>query len=128
MSERSELPIDGFGNLVLPCQYDDVIRRSSVPDGEHRLLWAVLEDAVRTYVANLKCRTRNQRVAYEEVRNWFFPPSGRRGLFSFESVCELLELDPARVLKGIRSMRIGDLPARRHRGTPRGTRIQQLAA
>jgi hypothetical protein len=40
---------------LLPSQYNDFIRRRSYAvDGEHRLMWAVLEDAIESYMTRLK--------------------------------------------------------------------------
>jgi hypothetical protein len=57
---------------LLPSQYNDVIRRpSSVAAGEYRLLWGVLEDALRLYMGNMDCSTPRRRLQFEEVREWF---------------------------------------------------------
>ena len=37
-------------DFVVPVQFYDLIRRSAFLDGETRLVFAVLEDAVRTYL------------------------------------------------------------------------------
>ena len=94
----------GFGS-VLPCQFNDLFRASTIYDGEHRLLLAVLEDAVQTYLTNRGRSSVNERRAYAEVRDWFFSrgiPSA--GLFSFHNICDLLGIDASALLKGIQCL------------------------
>src|SRR5579885_260085 len=128
MNEHSDLSVQGFGNHVFPCQYNDLIRRPSDLDGERRLLWAVLEDAVRLYLANVKRSTRNQRVAFEEVRRWFTAPIADRGLFAFRTICDVLEIDAGALLRGLKSMRLRTLPSRRQHCIPRSGKMRSLAA
>jgi hypothetical protein len=102
MYQNDELAIEGCGNSVLPCQYNDMIRRPANPPGEHRLLWAVLEDAIRCYLANQRSASRARRLAYEEARAWLFDRRGE-GLFAFEEVCDQLSIDAAALRKGLKS-------------------------
>ncbi len=129
MNEYADLSIPGFGNSVLPCQFNDMVRRSSRLGGEHRLLWAVLEDAIRVYLTSMKCATRNQRIAFEEVRRWFTAaPGTEKGLFGFQTVCELLGIEASSLVAGLKSLRAADLPVRRQHCVPRGSRMRSLAA
>jgi hypothetical protein len=107
---------DFTGSLLLPSQYNDLVRRRSVVlDGEYRLLWAVLNDAIWSYLANMDCSTRNRRLAFEEVRGWLRPHGKARGLFAFQTICDLLGIDSGRLLHALESIPLGDLPTRRHR-------------
>jgi hypothetical protein len=112
---------------ILPSQYNDLYRRPRF-DGEHRLLWAVLEEAIRNYLANADCSTPNQRTAFQEVCNWFQAADHQlQGPFSFESICDLLQIDSGLLLKGLESIRASDLPKRRDRSIGRTTRVGRLA-
>jgi hypothetical protein len=104
MNTAIEFAPEDLSGSILPFQYNDLIRhRSSVSDGEYRLLWAVQEDAIRTYVANRTCSNPIQRQRFEEVRSWFESPQDTaRGLFGLQSICDLLELDSGRLLKGLK--------------------------
>jgi hypothetical protein len=74
---------------------------------------AVLEGAIRSYLANTKRSTREQRIDFEEVRNWFHAEEEKlQALFSFRSICELLEIDSGLLLKELESIRPKDLPKR----------------
>jgi len=117
-------------SVVLPSQYNDLIRRHSRGSGgEYRLLWAVLEDAIKSYLSNRGCSTRNQRRAFEEANTWLHSAQGQpRGLFAFESICELLEIDAKLLLKGLdESVQSGKGPTL-HRADARGRKAQRLAA
>jgi hypothetical protein len=51
MSTASAFTPQDFGDSVLPSQYDDLVRRRSLGrEGEYRLLRAVLENPIRTYI------------------------------------------------------------------------------
>ena len=92
---------------IVPSQYNDLVRRRSAGfEGERRLLWAVLQNAINIYLANMRCATGKQRDEFEEVCGWFRPSEEQRGrLFSFETICDLLEFDAHLLLKGIESIR-----------------------
>jgi hypothetical protein len=107
MNQATDSLIDYSSGLILPLQYNDLARRrSSGFEGERRLLWAVLEDAIDTYLANMGCATAKQRNEFDEICGWFYAPKDQpAGLFSFESICDLLEIDAPSLLKGIESIR-----------------------
>lgn len=110
MNKGIEFAPEDLGGSILPSQYNDLLRRrSTVADGECRLLWSVLEDAIRSYLANRGCSNPIQRKSFEEVRSWFEPTDGTRSLFAFETVCDLLGVDSGRLLKGLKSLDASDL-------------------
>lgn len=128
MKNRFELETEDLTDAILPCQYNDLVRRrSSAPHSEYRLLWAVLEDAIRTYVANVGCSNAAQRRKFEEVRDWFEPAEPARSLFDFQNVCDLLGIDSDRLLKGLRTLDARSLSSKRYRVLPT-TGTQKLAA
>jgi hypothetical protein len=53
MSTATELVSEDLTDTILPCQYNDLIRKGlSSNEGEYLLLRAVLEDAIRIYLTN----------------------------------------------------------------------------
>ena len=66
---------------VVPVQFYDLIRRSAFLDGERRLVFAVLEDAVRTYLRLRDSRRRADRIEFAEVARWFRSKNGSRSFF-----------------------------------------------
>jgi hypothetical protein len=119
---------DERGAEFLPLgQYNDLIRRSTRSmSGERRLLWAVLEDAIRAYLWSVKQSTRSQRLMFRELSDWFNPRM-RGGLFSFNTICELLELDSTRIANRLGSVRVRDLPLRRQHRVATCTRLRRAA-
>jgi hypothetical protein len=107
MTQATDSFLDHFIGAILPSQYADLVRRRSAGfEAERRLLWAVLQDAIYSYLANMACTTARQREEFEEICGWFRPPTLQPGgLFSFETICEQLEIDPRLLLKGLESIR-----------------------
>jgi hypothetical protein len=105
-----------FSDSVLPVQYYDSVRRSHLISGEYRLLWAVLEAAIGTYLANKGRSNPAQRRNFQEIQRWFTANHQHKGggLFDYRTVCELLEVDPDRLLEGL-SVRSVKFRRGRHR-------------
>jgi hypothetical protein len=123
MNEFAGVLAEDSTGSILPSQYNDLIRRRSfVLDGERRLLWAVLDDAIRCYLANLKCSSPTRRNAFEEVSRWFHAaPRAHKpdALFAFQSICDLLGLDASCLLARLEAARFRTLAMRRHSRSPR---------
>ena len=107
MIQATDSFLDHSTGSIIPSQYNDLVRRRLAGfEGERRLLWAVLQDAIDNYLANMRCATTKQRDEFEEVCGWFRPPQDQPGnLFSFKTICDLLEIDARLMLKGIESIR-----------------------
>jgi len=102
---------------LMPEQYDDLVRRRRVIDGEKRLMLAVLEDAIRTYLRNMNAKDGERRREFLEVKNWFHSErlgQGNQTVFSFENLCETLGIEPVSLRQRLRAMTLDDLPARRY--------------
>ena len=109
--------------LVVPVQFYDLIRRNAFLDGETRLVFAVLEDAVRTYLRQRGSRRRADRVEFAEVARWFEAKNGVVP-FSFEYVCEVLELDPDSFRRQLRILQPHVLPMKQLRSVGRRQRVR----
>jgi hypothetical protein len=107
MSQTITRLVNDSAGAILPSQYNDLMRRRTGGfEAERRLLWAVLEDAIDTYFANMLCATATQRDEFEEIRSWFHSLGAEPGrLFSFRSICDLLEIDSGKLLKQLESIR-----------------------
>ena len=119
-----------FSSALLPSQFNDLIRRRpSKSGGEYRLLWAVLEDAIRTYLSNIKCASFRQRNAFAEVCEWFFAErQAGDGLFGFHSICDALEIEADDLLLALNKLQIRDLPMRRYNRALKIARVPRIAA
>ena len=82
--------VSALGDGILPSQYFG--ERGQRHDGLRRLMFAVLEDAIRTC---LRCAHRRDRTALGQLRDvmYWIERDDSRGLFSFVNLCEMLELD-----------------------------------
>ena len=101
---------------ILPAQYFDHTSRRKLLDGEYRLLAAVLEEALRSYVVSMSRRTEQQRLDFEQLRCWFRASGSRnrQELFAFESICDLLGVSAEALRVHLSSISIRDLPTRPH--------------
>jgi hypothetical protein len=76
---------------LLPEQLD--LPRRQPPQGERLLMLAVLEDAVDCYRRCRRSRDPATRLLFDETRAWV-ESRDHDTLFSFESLCEALDIDP----------------------------------
>jgi hypothetical protein len=123
---EAECPAD---YLILSDNSDSMKRSSRFLSAERRLLCAVLEDAIRTYLGNITRSSIRQRDACHEVSEWFLPsPHEGKSLFSFQTMCDLLEINSKQILAGLHSPRMQDLPVRRQHGVFPHPQARQQAA
>ena len=106
-------------DFLLPVQYFDLTRRRSLLDGETRLVFAVLEDAVRCYVRNASSSRRADREQFHEVIRWFNANDGSRSPFSFEYVCDVLGIEAAPLRSRLSLLGPKDLPTKQMRSVGR---------
>ncbi len=106
-------------DFLVPVQFFDLTRRRSMLDGETRLLFAVLEDAVRCYVKTVNSSRRCDREQFEEVQHWFNSEAGTRSPFSFEYVCDVLTIEPETLRKRLTFLSVKDLPTKQMRSVGR---------
>jgi hypothetical protein len=64
------------------------------------LMFAVLQEAVHTYLTYRDVRTRRGRRLFEETRAWFWSRESS-WLYAFESICQYLHLDPSYIRRGL---------------------------
>ncbi len=106
MSDRS------FGlfepDALLPAQFYAAFRGGSGVRGEKRLMLAVLEDALDCYQKYASADDGHGRQLFEEAQTWIV--SDDRGwFFSYENICETLEINPEYLRCGLDRWRRGVL-------------------
>jgi hypothetical protein len=106
-------------DFLVPVQFFDLTRRRATLDGETRLVFAVLEDAVRCYVKTVNSSRRSDREQFEEVQQWFRAEARGHSPFSFEYICDVLEIEPAALRERLGSMSVKDLPTKQMRSVGR---------
>jgi hypothetical protein len=87
-------------DTLLPEQYLDTFRRKLHLEPEKKLMLAVLEDAIACYQKYLFARDSKGKALFQEAEEWVEEPGGT-GVFSFDSVCETLGLNPDYVRRGL---------------------------
>ncbi len=106
-------------DFLVPVQFFDLTRRRSMIDGETRLLFAVLEDAVRCYVKTANSPRRCDREQFDEVQRWFHAEAGTHSPFSFEYVCDVLGIEPTALRERLGLINVEDLPTKQMRSVGR---------
>ena len=69
-------------------------------NGDRRLLLAVLENAVHEFCKYRHSHTRRGKRLFQEAEEWFCS-SDRTWLYTFESICLYLDLDPNTIRQGL---------------------------
>lgn len=119
---EASLPDSFPGDTLLPGQYYDILGRRRWQDGEYRLAFAVLADAIACYYKHKGAKSRKGRLLFEEVRLWMHSRS-RNGVFAFRNLCESLGIDPDALVNALEKGRAPGEPALREirvwRGKPR---------
>jgi hypothetical protein len=106
--------------LLMPGQYDDLIRRGQLQSGEKRLMFAILADAILCYLNGMKSVSAERRRRFLEVQRWIMVRGANRPVrsgFSFESVCDAVGMEPERLRERLAAFRRGSatLDAKRFR-------------
>lgn len=67
---------------------------------ECQLLWAVLEEALGTYMKYTNATSRRGQHLFQEAEKWIFQDD-YTWLCSFRNICHILELEPEYVRRGL---------------------------
>lgn len=86
--------------IMLPSQHDSGRRLALT--GEKRLMAAVLADAIQLYLKHRWGRSASSQIVFRETERWI-ESVGLCWLLSFESVCETLNIDGARLRHVLRT-------------------------
>lgn len=105
---------------MTPQQYYDAVGRRHALDAEPRLLFAVLEDAIRCYAMTANAESAARRREFHEVRQWV-DARGEHDVFSFESICRVFDIEPESLRRQLKTLRPIDLPRRQLRTVGRKT-------
>jgi hypothetical protein len=120
---------DTFAHLLqpdtlLPSQYFAALRRKGAHEPERRLVVAVLQDAVDCFQKHLFARDRRARQLYLDAEEWI-SSDDRSWPFSFENVCDLLQINAEYLRHGLMTWRDRQCAGPRTPG-PRG-KVVRLA-
>jgi hypothetical protein len=91
-------------DALLPAQFYAAFRGGSGVRGEKRLMLAVLEDALDCFQKYAAAPDGHGQALFEEANTWIV--SNDRGwFFSYENICETLEINPEYLRRGLDSWR-----------------------
>jgi len=89
-------------DTLLASQYFDRVRGRAGIDGERRLMVAVLEDAVTTYMKQAGATDPQRADLFADAEAWI-ESDDAVSFYSFENVCAVLDLDPEYLRRGLRA-------------------------
>lgn len=92
-------------DVLLPEQFNSAGHLTNLQP-ERRLMLAVLEDAIQTVMRHGGDRRPRQRKLVRDVERWL-DPRHDEGIFSFNSICTVLDLDGESIRRGVRRMIYG---------------------
>ncbi len=95
---RSGLSVWDF-EIILPIQYYGLIQRRSCCSPHMRLMFAVLDSALHDIQLYRRATGVRGRRLFRETLEWFTEEDV--GTVSFVFVCDVLEMDPAYIRKGL---------------------------
>ena len=101
-------------DVLLPAQYFAAFRRAGGLERERLLMLAVLEDAIDCFQKYAFARDPRGQQIFDESREWV-SSADRSWLFSFENICDTLEINADYVRRGLREWREKNQHGRRPR-------------
>lgn len=110
-------------DALLPSQFYAAFRTGSAIAGEKRLMLAVLEDALDCYRKYATAREGMGLQMFRDVDVWI-TSRDRRWFYSYENICDTLEIDPDYLRDGLarwRSLAFGAGPENPTPGHPGGS-------
>jgi len=98
-------------DTLLPDQYLDTFRRKLYLEPEKKLMLAILEDAIACFQKYAFARESKGKALFNEADEWI-QQGAAGGIFSFDSVCEVLGLNPSYLRQGLAAWKKNALAAR----------------
>jgi hypothetical protein len=96
-----DLPSIFQGVGILPAQYGNMCRKKLPSEGERKLLFAVLEDAIRCYLKHRDAdESYRQNPDFVEAAQWLSSDE-ESSPFAFVRVCDALGINADRLRWGI---------------------------
>jgi hypothetical protein len=89
-------------DTVLPSQFFVALREKAFIEGEKRLMAAVLADAVDCYMKQAFSTDTRGRNLFLDAEAWLFTDERGALFFSFRNICDLLNLEPEYIRRGLR--------------------------
>ncbi|MGC1676640.1 MAG: hypothetical protein WA740_03820 [Candidatus Binataceae bacterium] len=88
-------------DTLLPIQYFEAMRKKHLLEGEKRLILSVLEDAIECFMKCIDSATNKGQRLFREADEWI-AHEDKRWVFSFDNVCDMLDINPEYMRVGLR--------------------------
>jgi hypothetical protein len=88
-------------DTLLPIQYFEAMRRKPLLEGEKRLILSVLEDAIECFMKCIDASTSKGQRLFRDADEWI-AHEDKRWVFSFDNVCDMLDINPEYMRTGLR--------------------------
>jgi hypothetical protein len=105
-------------DTLLPIQYFEAMRRKHLLEGEKRLILSVLEDAVDCFMKCIESPTNKGQRLSRDADEWI-NLEDKRWVFSFDNVCEMLDINADYMRAGLRRWKERKLEAIQRRNEER---------
>jgi hypothetical protein len=97
-------------DTLLPIQYFEAMRKKHLLEGEKRLILSVLEDAVECFMKCIDSPTSKGQRLFRDADEWI-SLEDKHWVFSFDNVCEMLDINPDYMRRGLRQWKERKLEA-----------------
>ncbi len=88
-------------DTVSPAQYLETVCRKIHREAEQELMLVILEDAVTCFQKYFTSRDRIGTRLFCKAEEWILLQGKSDWLFSFDNICETLDLSPAYIREGL---------------------------
>jgi transposase-like protein len=97
-------------DTLLPIQYFEAMRKKHLLEGEKRLILSVLEDAVECFMKCIDATTSKSQRLFRDADEWI-ALEDKHWVFSFDNVCEMLDINPEYLRRGLKQWKERKLEA-----------------
>ncbi len=87
-------------STLLPAQFFAALRQKAEADGERRLMFAILKDAIECFQKHLWATDNKRRQLHHDAESWFLEDDSS-WLFSFVNICDVFEIQPVFLCQGL---------------------------
>lgn len=114
-------------DTLLPIQYFEAMRKKHLLEGEKRLILSVLEDAIECFMKCIDASTSKGQRLFRDADEWI-AHEDKRWVFSFDNVCDMLDINPEYMRMGLRKWKEKRLDAIARRRATLALEAERAAA
>jgi len=97
-------------DTLLPIQYFEAMRKKHLLEGEKRLILSVLEDAIECFMKCIDSPNNKGQRLFRDADEWI-SLEDTLWVFSFDNVCDMLDINPQYMRRGLRNWKERKLEA-----------------